>query len=188
MHILSAGICIRWIQYPWRSEKSARFPGTEVTENCEPPSGCWESNKASGWTVSVLNHGAISPAPRVSFYKTCYLTALLPWTVFKEKQRSANKVIWKTVTALWSINVPNKMKAHFGLYELLEFSNLGFQLKYTCSPIPWLKWATYLYQCFSWSVYPWRWNLWLPQCYFLQSFNSYHHSTVCLFFTETSFH
>ena len=29
---------------PWKPEKGIGFPGTEVTDDCDPPCGCWESN------------------------------------------------------------------------------------------------------------------------------------------------
>lgn len=37
-------LCTTCIQCPWRPEKDIIFPGTGVTDICEPPYGCWNLN------------------------------------------------------------------------------------------------------------------------------------------------
>jgi hypothetical protein len=32
------------VQYSWTPSEAVRFPGTEVTDGCEPPCGGWELN------------------------------------------------------------------------------------------------------------------------------------------------
>lgn len=40
-------LCTMCIQCPWRLEECLRSPVTAVTDGCEPPHGCWDSNPGS---------------------------------------------------------------------------------------------------------------------------------------------
>jgi hypothetical protein len=43
-----------WMQCPWRLEEGAKYPGMRVTDVCEQPCGCWESNLGPLEEVSTL--------------------------------------------------------------------------------------------------------------------------------------
>ena len=47
MGILPAYVCTACMQFPLRSEEGIGSLGTEVTDSCELPGGCWELNPAS---------------------------------------------------------------------------------------------------------------------------------------------
>ena len=42
----------------WRPEEGTGYPGTVVTEGCEPPCGCWEMN-----AVPLEDQLVLSPEP-----------------------------------------------------------------------------------------------------------------------------
>jgi hypothetical protein len=41
---LYINMCSIYMQWSRRPEEGSRFLGTPMTDGCEPPSGCWESN------------------------------------------------------------------------------------------------------------------------------------------------
>jgi hypothetical protein len=49
-----------------RPQEGVGSSGTEVTDGCESPCGCWELNPGPLEKQPVLNHRAFSPAPYVS--------------------------------------------------------------------------------------------------------------------------
>lgn len=54
---------------PWRSEEGIQSPGARVSNDCEPPWGCWESDLDPWRGASALNHWTISLAYSMVFEK-----------------------------------------------------------------------------------------------------------------------
>ena len=52
------------VQYPWGPEEGIRFPGTRVTDGCEPSRGYWELNPGS--PEEQLTAGALKPPSHLS--------------------------------------------------------------------------------------------------------------------------
>jgi hypothetical protein len=46
--------CTTCVQYPWRLKEDVGSSGTGVTDNCELPCGCWDSNPDSLKKQQVL--------------------------------------------------------------------------------------------------------------------------------------
>lgn len=51
---LQGYLCTTRVHLLWRPEEGVRSCGTGVTDSCEPPCGCWESNSSPLQKQSVL--------------------------------------------------------------------------------------------------------------------------------------
>jgi hypothetical protein len=72
-----------FVQCLQRPKEAINFPGIGVTNGCEPPWRCWESNpQSSGRATGTLNHCTISAIPGLSlnnsFIIIKYFKAYMP--------------------------------------------------------------------------------------------------------------
>lgn len=75
------GVCLHVCLFPWRSEDSMESPGTEVTDDCEPPYGFCEPNSGPVEEQLVLLTTEPSLWPLCEFFLVLYVCMymLLAW-------------------------------------------------------------------------------------------------------------
>ena len=64
---LSVYLCTVRVHCPKRSEEGVRSLGTGVTDGCELPCGCWESNRSSGGTMLLTAEPSFQPLVYLSY-------------------------------------------------------------------------------------------------------------------------
>lgn len=67
------GVCLHVCLFPWRSEDSMESPGTEVTDDCEPPYGFCEPNSGPVEEQLVLLTTEPSLWPLCEFFLVLYV-------------------------------------------------------------------------------------------------------------------